>query len=457
MGNTKKILRVAVIGAGPSGLYSIDRLLSKLGSAVQIDLFDRMPTPWGLVRYGVAPDHPEKKQITDRRFEAIINHPSVRFLGNVEVGGDVTHEQLSQAYHGVVYAIGCADDRRLGIPGEDLPGCWGAREFVGWYNGHPDYSDLQFDLSSEKAVVIGNGNVAIDIARILLMDREELARTDIADYALEALRNSQIKEITILGRRGCLQASLHSQMLAEATEMPGVSVQFENDEDYIPPTDSAFKQLDWGNQQKLQVMSQSKSKAQSGNDKKIVFRFFCSPVEVVGSDSVEQLKIAKTHLQQDEDGKMVAVTSDEKTTLETGLILRSIGYKGKPLSGLPFLDSKGIINNQQGRAVDGDSVVNGVYVTGWIKRGPSGVIGSNRKCATQTADCLLEDAQANQLSADESAFNALHDSLKQNSSVVVTLTDWQKIDRHEKVQGLSQNRPRVKVTTKSELIQRASK
>ena len=455
MTSSGQVLKVAVIGAGPSGLYSIDHLLSNRECKVQVDIFDRMPTPWGLVRYGVAPDHPEKKRIIDRRFDAIINHPSVRFFGNVEIGKDVPHEQLSDAYHAVIYAIGSADDRRLGIPGEHMPGCWGAREFVGWYNGHPDFSHLGFDLSSEKATVIGNGNVAIDIARILLMDRDELARTDIADHTLEALKTNRVKEVTVLGRRGCLQASLHSQMLAEAAALPGVSVQFDNDEDYIPPTDNAFGQLDWANQQKLQVMHRAKNTANSAANKKIVFRFFGSPLEVTGSEKVEGLNIAKTHLEPDNNGKMIAVTSNQVSTLETGLIFRSIGYQGKPITGLPFLNSEGIIPSEKGRVVDNGRVVNGVYVTGWIKRGPSGVIGSNRKCATQTVANLLDDSQRHHLSADVSAFDSLHDTLTQQESPVASLADWHKIDRQERFEGQLQNRPRVKITDKEALLAQA--
>ncbi len=445
-----KLLKVAIVGAGPSGLYSADHLLNATDFDVRVDIIDRMPTPWGLVRYGVAPDHPEKKQITDRRFEAVIRHPLVRFIGNVEIGKDVTHEDLSSAYHAVIYAIGSADDRHLGIPGEDLQGCWGAREFVGWYNGHPDYSDLKFDLTSERAVIIGNGNVALDMARILVTQVEELRRSDIADYALEALHKSRIKEVLILGRRGTQQAAFHSQMLQEFTTLPGVDIRLKGDDDLIHPGQPGYEDLDWETGMKMQVLSAIKANESSNckGDKLITLGFLRSPALVIGNDRVESLETVANRLQQEAGGKMAAVPTDEKQEISTGLIFRSIGYLGRPLSGLPFDQAKGIIENNAGRVQAGNHEGPGVYVTGWARRGPSGVIGSNRKCAGETVDSLLSDAQDGLLNQ----FVEISDIWKNQKLKTVSLQGWQKIDAYERQQGRSQQRPRIKLTNRAALL-----
>ena len=445
-------LRVAIVGAGPSGLYCADHLLAQRDLNVEVDIFDRLPTPWGLIRNGVAPDHQEKKLITDRRFQSVMDHPAVRFFGNVEIGRDIPPDLLGQAYHAVTYAIGCDDDRRLNIPGEDKAGCWGAREFVAWYNGHPDFSDLEFDFSSERAVVIGNGNVAIDIARILLKSPEELLKSDISDRALQALRNSAISEVVILGRRGCVQASCHSQMLAELANLPDVCVRFEDDTDFVSPTNTAYQSLDWDSKQRLKVMNEIKARPSSDASRIAQFAFFGAPVEVIGDGKVEGIKAAKTRLEKRPDGSMSAAVTGETTDINAGLVIRSIGYRGKALAGVPFSEQEGVIPNRHGRVTDGSEPLDGIYVTGWIKRGPSGVIGSNRKCATETVECLVADYRDGKLHATREAQDKLSDKLVEHAESLVSRELWKKIDQQERLAGKVQKRPRVKIIDKEELM-----
>lgn len=445
-------LRVAIVGAGPSGLYCADHLLAQRDLNVEVDILDRLPTPWGLIRNGVAPDHQEKKLITDRRFQSVMDHPAVRFFGNIEVGPDIAPDLLGQAYHAVIYAFGCDDNRRLNIPGEDKAGCWGAREFVAWYNGHPDFSDLEFDFSSERAVVIGNGNVAIDIARILLKSPDDLLKSDISDRALDALRNSAIREVVILGRRGCVQASCHSQMLAELAGLPDVSVRFDNDTDFAPPTHAAYRSLDWDSKQRLKVMDEIKTRPSSDASRIARFAFFGAPVEIIGDSKVEGIKVAKTRLEKRPDGSMNAALTSETTDIAAGLVIRSIGYRGKALPGVPFFEQQGVIPNMHGRVNDGSEPMNGIYVTGWIKRGPSGVIGSNRKCATETVECLVADYRDSKLHVTREAQDKLSDKLVEYAESLVSRELWKKIDRQERLEGKSHNRPRVKIIDKEEMM-----
>lgn len=430
-------LRIAVIGSGPAGLYAVQHLLDQTEIEVAIDIFERLPTPWGLIRSGIAPDHHEKKKITDRLFEFYLKRPNVRFLGNVEVGRDISHETLARSYHALIYAVGADDDNALGIAGERLPGSWSARQFVSWYNGHPDFRDLQFDLSGPRAVIVGTGNVALDVARILTIPVEELARTDIADHALEALRNSGLKEVVILGRRGCQQAAFHNAELEELLDLDGVEVRVEAD-DLIAPGQSGG---DWITRRKLATLIRLQTRKADRCRKRIIFKFHRRPVTVLRDEHTPGLDVAV------EDG------SGGSSIIHCGLVLRAVGYRGRPIDGLPFDPDRHLIPNSSGRVSGDRGTRNGIYVTGWIKRGPKGVLGSNKHCASQTVQCLLADAREGRLS--EPVYDEVA-KLMAHHRQIVSYEGWRSIDTAERVSGVGQGRPRVKQTRLDELLASAS-
>ena len=430
-------LKVAVVGSGPAGMYAIQHLLEQTFCDVEIDLFERLPTPWGLVRAGVEPDHPEKKLIAERLFQFFLKRSNVRFFGNVEVGSDISHDELTACYDAVIYAVGASDDKPLAIPGEQLRGSWSARQFVAWYNGHPDARHLQFDFSRERAVIVGTGNVALDVARMLTLPVEQLARTDIADHALQALQASRVKEVILLGRRGCQQAAFHNPELEELLHLDGVDVRIEAD-DLLPPerTDA-----DWDTRRKLATLIRLQARRVASPAKRIVFKFHHSPVAVSGNTHVTGVQV-QTH-----DG------SGFLRTIRCGLLLRAIGYRGTALAGLPFDVQTGVVSNVAGRVMDDSGPRMGVYVTGWIKRGPRGVIGSNKQCAAETVGCLLEDARAGRLSRPNA--DALLQVLARRQQVV-SFRGWQRIDRTERQAGSAQRRPRIKQTDIGELLASAA-
>jgi ferredoxin/flavodoxin---NADP+ reductase len=437
-------LRVAVVGSGPAGMYAIQHLLEQSLFDVDIDLFERLPTPWGLVRAGVAPDHPEKKLIADRLFRFFLKRDNVRFFGNVEIGSDISHDELTASYHAVVYAVGASDDKPLAIPGERLPGSCSAREFVAWYNGHPDYRHLQFDLSGPRAVIVGTGNVALDVARMLTLPAPELARTDIAEHALEALQASHVNEVIVLGRRGCQQAAFHNPELEELLHLDGVEVQIEAD-DLLPPerTDA-----DWDTRRKLATLIRLQARRVAAPAKRIVFKFHHSPVALSGDTHVTGVQV-RTHERSGSPG------SGSPGTIDCRLLLRAIGYRGSALPGLPFDMQTGVISNVAGRVMDGCVPRTGVYVTGWIRRGPRGVIGSNKQCAAETIGCLLADAQAGKLS--HRTDDAVAQALTANQRQVVSFGGWQRIDRTERQAGSTRGRPRIKQTDIGELLASAAR
>ena len=445
-------LRIAIVGAGPAGLYAAGHLLEERDIDVEIDILERLPTPWGLVRAAVAPDHPDKKRVADRLFDFHLQHPKVRFLGNIEVGTDVRHAELSQWYDAVIYSIGASSDTRMGIPGEELPGCRAAREFVSWYNGHPDFSDLQFDLSCERAIVVGNGNVALDVARILTTSVSELEKTDIADYALEALRTSRIKEVVLLGRRGHFQGAFHNPELEELEHLDGVDILIDG-EDLPSDNEVVLDGADWETRRKVHTLRRLAKRPLSGADKRIVLRFLTSPVELLGDDKVRQLLVVRNHLEHDGQGNLKARPTEEESLLDTGLVLRAIGYRGHPFPGLPFDERRGVIANVDGRVCDNDTLVTGTYVTGWIKRGPKGVIGSNKKCARDTVRNLLEDFAAGRLTPASLDKEELFEVIKARTTELVTLPGWLQIDHLERQRGADKNRPRVKITDRRQLLQ----
>jgi ferredoxin--NADP+ reductase len=430
-------LRVAVVGSGPAGFYAAGALLSA-DVPVQVDMIERLPTPWGLVRLGVAPDHPKLKTVS-KAFERIAERPGFRFLGNVEVGRDITPEDLARLYDAVVYAVGAQTDRRLGIPGEDLPGSWPATEFVAWYNGHPDHQDLDFDLNVERAIVIGVGNVALDVARMLALTPEELAPTDTADAAIAAIRGAAIKEIVVVGRRGPAQAAFTTPELAELGDLAGTDVIVEAaDLEGAEPTDT-------NSERNLEVMREFAAREPSGKPKRLVLKFFHSPVAIHGVDRVESIELVRNVL--DENDR--AMPTEERSTLSCGLVFRSVGYRGVALPGVPFDERAGVIANEGGR------VAPGVYAAGWIKRGPTGVIGTNKKDATETVELLLEDLRdAPRKGATADDVDAL---LDERGVRRVVYAAWLAIDEAERGAGEPLGRPRVKLCTWDALLTAAER
>lgn len=457
LGTPANPLRVAIVGSGPSGFYAADALEKKPDLAVEIDMFDRLPTPYGLVRGGVAPDHQKIKSVT-KVYEKIASNPSFRFYGHVEFGTDITHDELLRHYHAVIYTVGAQTDKHLAIPGEDLPGSLPATEFVAWYNGHPDYRDLKFDLSAEAAAVVGIGNVAMDVARILARSIDELKKTDMADYAIEALEKSNIKTIYILGRRGPVQAAFTDPEIKEMGEMEVANVVVGPDEVKLDPASQAY--LDEGEdavaRKNMEHLRRYAENPTSGKPKKIVFRFCVSPVELTGDGKVEAVKIVKNELYQDDKGNIKPRPTDQFETLPAGMVFRSVGYRGVALPGVPFNESWGTVPNDKGRILthhkDGQ-VVPGEYVSGWIKRGPSGVIGTNKPDSVETVEMLIEDMAAGRLpSPAEPNRDALDKLLAARNIRAVSFADWQRLDQIETARGAEQGRPRVKFTSVQDML-----
>jgi ferredoxin/flavodoxin---NADP+ reductase len=446
-------LRVAVVGSGPAAFYEAGHLLDA-DLPIEVDMIERLPTPWGLVRLGVAPDHPNIKAVS-RAFEKIAAKPGFRFLGNVEVGRDVSHDELVRAYDAVVYAIGAQTDRRLDIPGEDLPGSWAATEFVAWYNGHPDFQELEFDLSGERAVVVGNGNVALDVARMLALTREELAPTDTTDPAIEAIVDSGIRELLVLGRRGPVQASWTTPEVQEMGELAGADVAI----------DPAELDLDAGSKTELEaatpivrrnieVLRGLAAREPAGKPRVVRFRFLVSPVAILGEERVEGIELVGNRLEADASGRVRAVPTEQREVVPCGIVFRSIGYHGVPLPGAPFDETTGTMPNEGGRVVDDRGTpIRGLYCAGWIKRGPTGVIGTNKKDATETAELLLEDARSGLLSHD--AAGTIDELLAERGVETVSYAGWEAIDAVEKARGATQGRPRIKLCSWDELLEAA--
>src|SRR3989449_4539589 len=392
-------LRVAVVGSGPAGFYAAGALLDT-DIPVEVDMIERLPTPWGLVRLGVAPDHPKLKTVS-RALEGFAFKPGFRFFGNVEVGRDLSHGYLTRLYDAVIYAFGAQSDRRLGIPGEDLPGSWSATELVAWYNAHPDFQELEFDLNVERAVVIGNGNVALDVARMLALTPEELAPTDTTDPAIHAIGASAIKEIVVVGRRGPAQASWTTQELKELGELAGADVVVDPAELELDPASEASLEHDTNSQRNLEVLNGFAAREPTGKTVTVRLRFLASPVAIHGAHRVESVELVRNRLEE-QGGRLVAVPTGEHETLDCGLVFRSVGYRGVGLPELPFDERRGTIRNQRGRVVDADgNHVAATYCAGWIKRGPTGIIGTNKKDATETVAQLLEDLEEGRVSHRE--------------------------------------------------------
>jgi ferredoxin--NADP+ reductase len=456
VGTPENPVRVAIVGAGPSGFYAAEHILKDEGTHAQVDLFDRLPTPFGLVRGGVAPDHPKIKSVI-RVYEKTAAREGFRFFGNVKVGHDIEVEDLERHYHAIVYTVGCETDRQLGIPGEDLPGSHAATAFVGWYNAHPDYCDERFDLSCERAVVIGNGNVAMDVARMLALTDEELRATDTADHAIEALDRSQIREIVVLGRRGPVQAAFTNPEIQELGEMEDAEVIVDPGEVELDAASAAFlesEEADKTTRVNVETLREFSQREQEGKRKRIVLRFLSSPIEVHGNGRVEKIVIGHNEL-VDEDGSLRARDSGEREELDCGLILRSVGYTGVPIEGVPFDERRGLILNEGGRVLDSHDAGHrvGHYTAGWIKRGPSGVIGTNKKDALETVQHLLADIGSGTLldPADPDP-GAIEELLAARGVRFVSFEDWQAIDEAEVGRGEPHGRPRVKFVRVEEML-----
>jgi ferredoxin/flavodoxin---NADP+ reductase len=451
-------IRIAVVGSGPAGFYTAGHLLKASevgGREIDVDMFERLPTPWGLVRSGVAPDHPKIKSVT-RIYEKTASHPRFRFFGNVELGRDISRDELTERYHAIVYATGSPTDRPLGIPGEELEGSHAATDFVGWYNGHPDFCDHDFDLSCERAVVIGNGNVALDVARMLTLTHDELAVTDIADHALEALDASEIREIVVVGRRGPAQAAFTNPELLELGELADADVIVDPDEleRALAVNDP---NMDPTSERNVSVLREYASRTPKGKGKRIVLRFLASPVELTGEDGVVSGVVLAHNELLPTDTSLRAVPTGETEEMDTGLVLRAIGYRGVALPGVPFDERSATIPHDGGRIRGEDGVCVGEYTVGWIKRGPSGVIGTNKKDAQETVDALLEDLSSD-VHLDPSVPDAgeIEELLRERVPSLVTYEGWASIDRHEQERGEPHGRPRVKLTRIEELLRVAS-
>ena len=443
-------LRVAVVGSGPAGFYAAGQLLASEEPRVEVDLIDRLPTPWGLVRLGVAPDHPNIKAVS-RAFERIAARPGFRFLGNVEVGRDVSHGELTELYGAVVYAIGAQTDRRLGIPGEELPGSWPATSFVAWYNGHPDFQHLEFDLSHERAVVIGNGNVALDVARMLALTPAELAPTDTTDAAIEAINGAGVKEIVVVGRRGPVQAAWTPVEVGELGELAGADILVDPTELELDAASAAeLEAAPPTVKRNVEHLREYAARTPEGKHRAIRLRFLLSPVAIVGDERVEAIELVRNELV---DGR--AVSTGDRELLECGIVFRSVGYRGVPLPDVPFDEGRCTVPNDGGRVVDAaGAAVRGVYCAGWIKRGPSGVIGTNKKDATETIELLLEDARAGALASGQAA-GAVDRLLRDRGVAVVTQSGWEAIDAAERAAGEPHGRPRLKLAAWDELLEAA--
>ncbi len=442
-------LRVAVIGSGPSGIYAAEALIKQSEIPVSVDVFDRLPTPFGLVRYGVAPDHQTIKSVT-KVMQKVLQDPRVRFWGNVAYGRDLSQADLRRFYDAVIYAVGASSDRHLDIPGEELPGNLSATEFVAWYNGHPDYQSLPLRLDVKGVAVVGMGNVAVDVTRILAKSASELAQTDIADHALAVLAQSQVTDIYMLGRRGPAQAKFTTKELRELGELANADIVVRPEELELDAQSTAWLEGQPALLKNLEVLREFAAKPLMGKPRRIHLRFLVSPVEILGQGRVERIRLEKNRL----DEKMNAVGTGVFEELEVGLVLRSVGYKGVPLPEVPFDERKGIIPNREGRVLREGQVAPGEYTAGWIKRGPSGVIGTNKADAAETVRLLLEDAP-HLPRAPEPQPEALTEHLKRKGVAFVTLEDWLRLDQLECTQGQAQGRPRIKITRLEEMLKQA--
>ncbi|MFF0815460.1 FAD-dependent oxidoreductase [Rhodococcus sp. NPDC003318] len=445
-------LRVAIVGAGPAAMYAADELLTQRG--VTVNVFDRLPVPHGLVRAGVAPDHQKTKQV-GRLYDTIAAQPGFEYFLGVEIGRHLTHAELLAHHHAVIYASGASADRALGVPGEGLAGSASATDFVAWYNGHPDHAGDRFDLSHRRAVVVGNGNVALDVARILTTDPDLLAGTDIAPYALEALRHSRIDEVVVVARRGFAQSAFTVPEFAGLLDTPGVDVVVDPAEAYLDPASRALADsgdLDHAVAQKVRLLARLPEP--TPGRRRITFRYLLSPTEIHGVDTVAGITFARNEFVVGEDGGLGVRVTGETDTVDAGLVLTSIGYRGVPIDGVPFDDARGVIPNADGRVLDapGGAAVPGVYATGWIKRGPSGFIGTNKSCAQGTVGRLVDDFNRGLLRAPTAGIADLARLVCDRRPETIDRAGWRAIDAEELRRGAERGRVREKISDEAELV-----
>jgi len=458
VGTPQDPLRVAIFGSGPAGFYAAEELLRQTGVSVTLDLYDRLPTPYGLVRGGVAPDHENIKAVI-KIYERTAKRPGFRFLGNVSFGEQITRAEVLAHYHQALFCTGAKSDRRMGISGEDLPNSHPATIFVGWYNGHPDFIGETFDLSAERVAVIGNGNVAMDVARILAAPTAELAKTDIADYALKALEKSRVREIFLLGRRGPAQAAFTNPEIRELCELEGVDLVVHPGELELDPASEAFlaASKDPVHRRNVDILKAQIPKGDGSHGRKIRARFCVSPVEVTGAGRVQGLRLERNRLEGDGKGGAKAVGTGVYEEIGVELVFRSIGYKGVGLPDMPFDERAGIIPNAEGRVLDkpAGQVVPRLYVAGWIKRGPSGVIGTNKPDAIATVAHMLADAKTLALPASpfDPAPGAVDALLRAKGAVAISFADWKRLDQAEVARGKPLGKPREKFTTVAQMLE----
>ena len=450
--------KIAVIGSGPAGFYAAGELFRQQSESIKVDIFDRLPTPYGLVRGGVAPDHQKIKSVT-KIYSRIAENENFRFFGNVEFGSDIFRSDLLEFYDAIIYAVGSPSDRPLGISGEELPGSHSATEFVAWYNGHPDFREHKFKLSVKDVFVIGMGNVALDVARVLAKTPNELSKTDIADYALEALFESQIEDIWLVGRRGPLQAAFTPVEAREFLEMESADVILEGGSLKLDAESQLILENDASKDTKknIEILKQISEKQSSKKKKRVHFLFLASPLEIMGKECVEKIRMVRNELFKRDDGSLRSQATEDIIEKDAGLIFRSIGYHGNPLADVPFDHNSGTIPNECGQIVDDDrekSLRTREYVAGWIKRGPTGVIGTNKQDAVETVHRMLETFLQEKIERRQKTDSPGIDSLlKERNVEYVSFEDWQILDKYETDVGQSQERPRVKVTSIEKMME----
>ena len=461
VGTESQPLRVAIFGSGPAAFYAAEYLFKQKQFNIEVDMFDRLPVPFGLVRYGVAPDHLKIKQVT-KVFDNIAANPRFRFFGNVEYGKDVTLAELQDYYHQILFATGAQTDRRMDIPGEDLQGSDPATEFVAWYNGHPDYRDRQWNLDVASAAVVGIGNVAIDVARLLCLTREELLASDAADYAVEALSNSQIKTVYLLGRRGPAQAAFTNPEIKEVGELDEADIVTHADETQLDELSAASIADDRVSKLKVEILQSYAVERPLNKPRRLNLRFLVSPVELFGDDAghVNKMKLVHNTLVASEAGSLRPKATDQFEEIEVGMVFRSVGYRGVALPDVPFHDRWGVILNERGRVLDAASKqpVVGLYTSGWIKRGPSGVVGTNKPDSVETVTCMLEDFSTGSIMQPAHAGAASAEQfIGQHQPDYFSYADWKRLDALEQERGKACGRPRVKFTSVAEMKQALGK
>jgi ferredoxin--NADP+ reductase len=448
VGSDKLMRRIAVIGAGPSGIYSADALTREGDALVSVDVIERLPAPFGLVRYGVAPDHLSIRSVRETLAKVLVR-PRVRFLGGIEVGADVSVVELHEYYDAIVFTYGASSDRRLGISGEDLPGSIAATDFVAWYTGHPDASieAIETGLTGVRSVVvIGVGNVAVDVARVLAKSNAELTHTDMPHHVLDKLNGSTVTDIHILGRRGPAQASFTTKELRELGELAEASVVVHAEDLVLDPASAAACAQNKVVARNLEVLEQWSQRAPIERRRRIHMRFYARPAELLGESHVTGVSVERTYV----DATGAAVGTGQLSTIPAELVIRSVGYRGLPLAGLRFDADRGVIPHEDGRITHDGAVIPGEYVAGWIKRGPTGIIGTNKKDAAQTVSSLLEDLDGLPIAPRHEADLAA--VLAARGVHVVTLQGWSAIDAAEIELGRLHGRDRTTIHSREELL-----